>query len=579
MFTIHRLPRGFSFQQKPNSFVRNWSSSQDPRNQERVVDETDVLIIGGGPAGLGAAIRLKQLANESGKELRVTLVEKGAEIGAHILSGAVFEPRSLNELIPDWKEKGAPLITKATQDSFVFLTKDQSLRLPTPPQMNNHGNYIISLSDLCRWLGKQAEELGVEIYSGISGSEVVVSEDGSVRGVATNDVGIGKDGKPKANFERGMELRAKVTLLAEGARGSLTKTVVQRFGLRQGKDPQTYGIGIKELWEVPPANSKPGTVVHTVGWPADSATYAGSFLYHLHNNQVAIGYVVGLDYTNPYLNPYKEFQQYKTHPLIRKHLEGGKPIGYGARTINEGGYQSIPKLYFPGGALIGCAAGFLNVPKIKGSHTALKSGMIAAEATFDALKDYQASPTAPGILLKDYADRLEKSWVYEELYRVRNIRPSFRFGLWPGIAYSAVDTFLLRGRAPWTFHHHHDHTQLKPAKDSKKIEYPKPDGKLTFDLLTNLARSGTNHEEDQPAHLKLRRPEVAIQHNLPVYDSPETRYCPAGVYEIVTESGQPKLQINAQNCLHCKTCDIKDPTQNIDYTTPEGGGGPAYAGM
>jgi electron-transferring-flavoprotein dehydrogenase len=577
MFSVPLIPKSVRFHQRPNTFVRHWSSQEDPRNQERVVDETDVLIVGGGPAGLGAAIRLKQLANESGKDLRVTLVEKGAEIGAHILSGAVFEPRSLNELIPDWKEKGAPLNTPATHDSFVFLTENRSFRLPTPPQMNNHGNYIISLGNLVRWMGKQAEELGVEIYSGISGSQVLYSEDGSVRGIATNDVGIGKDGKPKDNYERGMELRAKVTLLAEGARGSLTKTVIERFGLRQGVDPQTYGIGIKEIWEVP--NNRPGTVIHTIGWPSDPSNYAGSFLYHLENNQVALGYVLGLDYANPYTNPYREFQQYKLHPLIRQQLEGGKPVSYGARVINEGGYQSIPKLYFPGGALIGCAAGFLNVPKIKGSHTAIKSGMVAAEATFHALQDYQPSPTQPGILLKDYPSRLQASWVIPELHQVRNIRPAFHFGLYAGIAYSAIDTYLLRGKALWTFHHHADHSALKPAKDCAKIEYPKPDNKLTFDLLTNLARSGTNHEEDQPAHLKLRRPQVATEINLPLYDSPETRYCPAGVYEIVTEASGPRLQINAQNCLHCKTCDVKDPTQNIDYTTPEGGGGPAYANM
>jgi len=539
-----------------------------PRDQM----EYDVVIVGAGPSGLAAAIRLKQLAAAAETELGVCVVEKGSEVGAHILSGAVFEPRALNELIPDWREKGAPLNTPAAEDRFLLLTAARSLRLPTPPQMHNHGNYIVSLGNVCRWLAQQAEELGVEIYPGFAAAEVLYDEGGRVRGVATGDMGIGRDGEPTDRYQPGVELTARETLFAEGCRGSLTKTLVERFRLRDGHDPQTYGIGIKELWEVAPERHQPGLVVHTVGWPMDNATYGGSFLYHLEDRQVAVGFVVGLDYKNPFLNPFEEFQRYKTHPAIRPFFEGGRRIAYGARALNEGGFQSIPRLDFPGGALIGCAAGFLNVPKIKGSHTAMKSGMAAAEAVFARLGgDAQAT----------VRQAIERSWVWDELYRVRNIRPSFRAGLWGGLAYSAFDTFVLRGRAPWTFHHHPDYAQLIPASEAPRIAYPRPDGKITFDRLSSVFISNTNHEEDQPPHLKLRDPAKAIEVNYRLYDSPEQRYCPAGVYEIVREgdAGEPRLQINAQNCVHCKTCDIKDPEQNIDWVVPEGGGGPNYPNM
>jgi len=531
----------------------------------------DVVIVGAGPSGLAAAIRLRQLARETGREVSVCLIEKGSEIGAHILSGAVFEPRSLDELIPDWRAREAPLVTAAARDRFLFLTASRALALPTPPHMRNHGNYIISLGNLCRWLGKQAEELGVEIYPGFAAAEVLV-EDGRVTGVATGDAGIGKDGKPTANHQPGLELHARQTLFAEGCRGSLTRALSDRFGLREGVDPQTYGIGIKELWEVDPARHDAGTIVHTIGWPLDRATYGGSFLYHLENNQVAVGFVVGLDYANPYLDPFEEFQRFKTHPAIRPTFEGARRLAYGARALNEGGFQSIPKLTFPGGALIGCAAGFLNVPKIKGSHTAMKSGMVAAEAVFEALAGDAVEATA-------YPERLRASWLWDELRRVRNIRPGFRWGLWAGLANAALDTYLFRGRAPWTFRHHPDHESLKPAARCRPIAYPKPDGKVSFDRNSSVFLSNTNHEENQPAHLTLKDPAVPIAVNLKLYDAPEQRYCPAGVYEIVEEAGAPRLRINAQNCVHCKTCDIKDPTQNIVWVTPEGGGGPNYPNM
>ena len=534
----------------------------------------DVVIVGGGPAGLAAAIRLKQLAAEHGREVSVCLIEKGSEIGAHILSGAVFEPRALNELLPDWKERGAPLNTPATDDRFLYLTAGRAVRLPTPPTMHNEGNYIISLGNLCRWLGQQAEALGVEIYAGFAGAEVLYDDIGRVRGVATGDMGLGKDGQPTERHTPGVELRARLTLFAEGCRGSLTKTVTARFGLREGADPQTYGIGIKELWEVQPEKHKAGTVIHTIGWPLDSGTYGGSFLYHLENNMVAVGFVVGLDYANPHLSPFEELQRFKTHPAIRPLFEGGRRIGYGARALNEGGFQSIPKLVFPGGALIGCAAGFLNVPKIKGSHLAMKSGMTAAEAAFEAL----AAETEV-VDLADYPDRLRRTWLWEELERVRNIRPAFHRGLYAGLAYSAIDTYVLRGRAPWTFHHKPDHASLKPAAAMPKIAYPKADGVITFDRLSSVFLSNTNHEENQPSHLRLRDPALPVTMNLAVYDAPEQRYCPAAVYEIVREADQPRLQINAQNCVHCKTCDIKDPGQNIAWVVPEGGGGPNYTNM
>jgi electron-transferring-flavoprotein dehydrogenase len=534
--------------------------------------EYDVVIVGAGPSGLAAAIRLKQLAAAGERELGVCIVEKGSEVGAHILSGAVFEPRALNELIPDWRERGAPLVTPATEDRFLLLTKNRSLRLPTPPQMANHGNYIISLGNLCRWLAQQAEGLGVEIYPGFAAAEVLYDAAGRVQGVATGDMGIGKDGRPTDRYQPGVELVGRETLFAEGCRGSLTKVLMERFRLRGGSDPQTYAIGIKELWEISPDRHQLGLVVHTVGWPLDTATYGGSFLYHLENRQVAVGFVIGLDYRNPFLNPFEEFQRFKTHPAILPYFEGGSRIAYGARALNEGGYQSIPRLDFPGGALIGDAAGFVNVPKIKGSHTAMKSGMVAAEAVFRRLSG------EPGAEVRA---ALEQTWVWEELRGVRNIRPSFRWGLWGGLAYSALDTYVFRGNAPWTFHHHPDHLQLTKASEARRIDYPRPDGKITFDRLSSVFISNTNHEEDQPPHLRLRDPEKAITVNYRLYDSPEQRYCPAGVYEIVDQAGAngPYLQINAQNCVHCKTCDIKDPEQNIDWVVPEGGGGPNYPNM
>jgi len=542
---------------------------------ERESMEYDVVIVGAGPSGLAAAIRLKQLASQHGADVSVCVLEKGSEVGAHILSGAVLEPRALNELLPNWKELGAPLDTPAREDRFLFLTAEKAWKLPTPPQMHNEGNYIVSLGNVCRWLGQQAEALGVEIYPGFAAAEVLYAEDGRVKGVATGDLGIGRNGQPTERYQPGMELHARQTIFAEGCRGSLTKTLFGRFNLREGIDAQTYGIGIKELWEVEPSKSRPGQVIHTVGWPLDPSTYGGSFLYHLSNNQVAVGFVIGLDYQNPYLSPFDEFQRFKTHPAIRPIFEGGRRICYGARAISEGGFQSIPKLTFPGGLLIGDTAGFLNVPKIKGTHTAMKSGMTAAEALFDHL---QANGGAEVV---GYPERLRNSWVWEELYGVRNIRPAFRWGLYGGIAYSALDTYVLRGKAPWTIRQHADHTQIKKASAFRPIEYPKPDGKITFDKLSSVFLSNTNHEEDQPSHLRLKDPSVAISVNLALYDAPEQRYCPAGVYEIVRDADgtNPRLQINAQNCVHCKTCDIKDPTQNIDWVVPEGGGGPNYPNM
>ena len=543
---------------------------------ERESMEFDVVVVGGGPSGLSAAIRLKQLAQETGRDLEVCLIEKGSEVGAHILSGAVLEPRTLNELLPDWKERGAPLDTPVTDDKFLYLTQSGSFRLPTPPQMNNHGNYIISLGNFCRWLGEQAEALGVEIYPGFAAAEVLYDENGAVRGVATGDMGIGKDGAPTENHMPGMELLAKQTIFAEGCRGHLTKTLFDKFDLREGKDPQTFAIGIKELWDIEPEKSKPGTALHSVGWPLSSDTYGGSFLYHLNGNQVAVGYVVGLDYSNPHLSPFEEFQRFKTHPAIRNVFEGGRRVAYGARALNEGGFQSIPKLTFPGGCLVGCTAGFLNVPKIKGTHTAMKSGMVAAEAIFESL-----DVMAPGHEPASYGDKLQDSWLWTELYKVRNIRPGFSKGLWFGMANAALDTYILRGRAPWTMHHHADHITLKKADEAPRIAYPKPDGEISFDRNSSVFMSGTNHEENQPAHLTLKDSSVPIAHNLALYDAPEQRYCPAGVYEIVREDdgSNPRLQINAQNCVHCKTCDIKDPSQNITWVTPEGGGGPNYPNM
>ncbi len=543
--------------------------------EDREAMEFDVLIVGGGPSGLAAAIRLKQLAAETDREINVCVLEKGSEIGAHILSGAVIEPRALSALIPDWQAKGAPLDTPVTDDAFYFLTHVNSLRLPgflLPAAMHNKGNYIASLGNLCRWLGTQAEELGVEVYPGFAAAELLMAEDGRVMGVATGDMGIGKDGERTDAFEPGVELHAKFTLLAEGVRGSLSEAAIAHFNLREGKQPQTYGLGIKELWEVPADKARPGFAMHSFGWPMDSATYGGGFLYHLGENQVSIGLVVGLDYQNPHLSPFQEFQRYKTHPDIRAQLEGGKRIAYGARAINEGGYQSIPKLPFPGGALIGCTAGFVNVPKIKGSHTAMQSGILAAEAAAAAL----ASDTDN---LDAYQAAMDESWVSDELKAVRNCRPAFRWGLLGGVVMSGLELWL-GGRTPWTLGHHADHAQLKPADQCKKPDYPAPDNELTFDRLSSVFLSSTNHEENQPAHLKLRDPSMPIAKNLPMYDEPAQRYCPAGVYEVVEDGPDgPRFQINAQNCVHCKTCDIKDPGQNIVWTVPQGGGGPNYPNM
>ena len=571
------------------------------QNTPRDVMEYDILIVGAGPAGLATAIRLKQLAAEKQQEISVCLIEKGSEVGAHLISGAVLEPRALDELFPDWRTMDTPVKVPVTEDHFVFLTASRAVSLPVPPPMRNHGNYIISLGHFAKWLAVQAENLGVEIYPGFAASEILYGEDGRVAGVATGDVGIGKNGEATDRFTRGVELRAKQTVFAEGCRGSLTKILFEHFKLRakqtvfaegcrgsltkilfehfklrEGVDPQCYGLGIKEVWEIDPKKHRQGYVQHSIGYPMDNHTYGGSWLYHWDNNLVSIGFVVGLDYQNPSLSPFEEFQRFKQHPAIRKTLEGGKRISYGARAISKGGYQSIPKLTFPGGLLVGDAAGFLNAPKIKGNHTAMKSGMVAAEALFEHLTAHADAPEVGG-----YRKRLEQSWLWDELYRVRNIAPAFHWGLLAAIVYGAIDNILLRGKAPWTFRNRADNLQLKPAKDCPKIVYPKPDGVISFDRLSSVFLSNTNHEEDQPAHLKLRDPVVAITTNLAKYDAPETRYCPAGVYEIAKDEqgNNPRLVINAQNCVHCKTCDIKDPTQNIDWCTPEGGGGPNYQGM
>jgi len=545
--------------------------------------EFDVVTVGGGPSGLAAAIRLKQL----NPDLQVCVLEKGADLGSHILSGNVFETRGLDELIPNWRELGAPIETSVTEDAFLFLTETGSVRIPNavlPPQLHNEGNYVISLSQLVRWMGEQAEELGVDIITGFSASEVLYSEDGSrVVGVATRDVGLNKAGEPKPTFERGIELRARQTLFSEGCRGSLSEGLMKKFGLREDADVQTYGLGLKEVWEVPEQQHKPGFVQHTLGWPLQSGpmdkTFGGSFLYHMEPNLVLVGFVVGLDYENCYLNPYKEFQQWKHHPQVKKHLQGGRPISYGARALNEGGYHAIPKLTFPGGALLGCSAGFLNSVKIKGSHTAIKSGMVAAEAVHHLLDSEQAEGATDEAV--DYQAMMERSWVYEELKLVRNCHAAFSRGLLPGLAYSALSTFVLRGREPWTFHNKiPDNAKTKPAAECIEIAYPKPDGVLSFDLLTNLTRSSTGHVDDQPVHLTIvpGMERHAAEVSLPVYAGPEQRFCPAGVYGYSEEdaSGLRELTIGAQNCVHCKTCDIKAPGGHIHWAVPAGGGGPKY---
>jgi len=542
--------------------------------------EFDVVIVGGGPAGLASAIRLKQLAVEKGSEISVCLIEKGAEIGAHILSGAVMDPRALTELLPNWQADGAPLNAPVSEDRFFILSATGATKVPNsllPKCFHNEGNYVISLGNVCRWLGEQAEALGVEIYPGFAGAEVLFDDSGAVKGVATGDMGRLHDGSEGPNFQVGMELLGKYTFFAEGCRGHLGKQLEEKFQLRDGIDPQTYGIGLKELWEIPTEQHQLGLVVHSGGWPMDSATYGGGFLYHLENNQVAVGFVVGLGYSNPHLSPYEEFQRYKTHPEIRKFLEGGKRIAYGARALTAGGLQSLPKLTFPGGVLVGDDAGFLNAARIKGSHCAIKSGMLAAKACFAALAEERQ-----GDELVAYPEAFKQSWLYDELHQARNFKPWMNKGLKLGSLMFGIDQMVFGGKAPWTLHNTvPDHAKLKPAADCPKIDYPKPDGVVTFDRLSSVFLSSTNHEEDQPCHLQLKDTNLPISVNLAQYDAPEQRFCPAGVYEILRdEAGQnPRLQINAQNCVHCKTCDIKDPSQNINWVTPQGGEGPTYPNM
>ena len=542
---------------------------------ERETLEFDVLVVGGGPAGLAAAIRLKQIAASEKRDINVCLIEKGAEIGAHILAGAVLEPRALNELIPDWKNKNAPIATEVVRDEFAFLTEKKKIKLPTPPAMHNKGNYIVSLGRVAEWLGRQAEAAGVEVFAGFAGAEILCDSEGAVCGVATGDMGVQKNGERGRNYQPGVELRAPYTIFAEGCRGSLSQLLMAQFNLRAECQPQTYGIGVKELWETPAAS--PGSVLHTIGWPLSSDTYGGSFLYHLEEGKIALGFVVGLDYKNPYLSPHDELQRFKHHPAIAPLLRGGRRVCYGARALNEGGWQSLPKLSMPGALLAGCSGGLLNVPKIKGAHTAMKSGMLAAEHVAAALASGDK-----GKDLRDYETALRQSWAGEELKKARNIRPGFSRGLYWGLANAALDSYVLRGRAPWTLQNHADHSRLEEAAKHKPIDYPKPDGQLSFSRLDNLAHSGVNHEADQPPHLRLRDGGRAAEVNWKQYAGPEARYCPAGVYEFVDDGESAtgkRLVINAQNCVHCKTCDIKDPTQNIQWTAPEGGGGPNYKGM
>src|SRR3990167_3213244 len=540
----------------------------------REIMEFDIVIVGAGPSGLSAAIRLAQLNQQHNQSYSIAVLDKGEEVGAHILSGAVLEPRALNELIPDWKEQQAPVVTPVKQDKLLFLTAKKAFTLPTPPQMHNQGNYIISLGKLCRWLAAYAENLGVNIFPGFAVTDALFDVD-RVCGVVIGDKGIDKQGQPTSRFQPGMELLAKQVLLAEGCRGSLTQRLFERYDLRNNVDPQTYGLGIKELWEIPPELHQSGLVIHSIGWPLDYKTYGGSFIYYLEDKYLAIGFVVGLDYENPYFNPYEEFQQFKSHPVIRSMLTSGKRIAYGARSLNEGGLQSIPKLTFPGGVIIGCAAGFLNVPKIKGIHNAMKSGMVAAESMFSMLTHHTET-----VECTSYPKNLRTSWVWEDLYRARNIRPAMRWGLWPGLVYAGLDTYLFRGRAPWTLHNHADYAVLKKADQCQSIAYPKHDNQETFDLLSSVYLTNSRHEENQPCHLQLKDPAIAITVNWQEYQSPEQRYCPAGVYEIVKDiEQQAHLHINAANCIHCKACDIKDPTQNIVWTPPEGGSGPQYGMM
>jgi len=547
---------------------------------ERESMEFDVVIVGAGPAGLAAACRLKQLAQEKGRELSVVVVEKGSEIGAHILSGNVFEPRALDELFPDWKERGAPVKTGVIRDDIYYMTSEKgATKVPgpfVPAPMHNEGNYIISLGKLCVWLGEQAEALEVDVFPGFAAAEVLY-EDGRVAGVITGDMGVDKEGNHKDSFTPGYELRARYTIFAEGVRGNLGKALMDKYDLRANSDPQHYGIGLKEVWEIDPAKHEEGLVVHSLGWPLKNDTEGGGFLYHAENNQVYLGFIIALNYANPHLDPFAEFQRWKTHPKIRQYLEGAERISYGARAVNKGGLQALPKTCFPGGLLVGCDAGYLNGIKIKGAHTAMKTGMLAAESVFEA---FEAGDEGGSDLLA-HEERVKNSWVYDELYKARNFEPSqHKFGTFFGAAFTFLDQNILRGRMPFTMHNRvPDHEELKPAAECEKIDYPKPDGVITFDRLSSVFLSGTNHEEDQPVHLQLKDPSLPIDYNLPTYDCPSQRYCPAGVYEVVEEGGSKVFRINAQNCVHCKTCDIKDPKQNINWVTPEGGGGPNYSGM